>query len=99
MVQEGLHGPSIAVLHNHVDEVVVGVGLVKVDKIVGGDLPELEQDFPFHKGLVHFVHLGLESDTLMICFFDIFFMANWHRSFSTSSICPKEPFPITLTTL
>lgn len=45
---------------------------------------------------MHFVDLHKMSGTLIICFLEIFFMANCQLSFSTNEIYPNEPFPIVL---
>jgi hypothetical protein len=92
---ERLQGASLTVFHDHVDEVVVGMGFVEVNKIVGGNLFEFEKDFSFDEGFMHFVDLrygwGL---TLMICFLEIFFIANWSTPRCTRRIYPKDPFPM-----
>lgn len=58
VLDQGLHWASIAVLHNHIDEVIVRVGLVKIHEVVGSQLPELKKNFPFYKGLMHFIYLS-----------------------------------------
>lgn len=58
MLDEVLHGATIAVLHNHVNVITIRVSLIKIDEVVGCNLPELEQNFPLDEGLMHFVDLA-----------------------------------------